>query len=72
MKRILEILFLAWLGIVIGMCWTALRVASTCAVPGSALSIAGEHYICAPAGAVQREDSSTAPASDKPAPRMVV
>ena len=72
MKRIVAYAFTAWLGVFLGMAYMSLRVASTCEYPGAALSVNGERYICAPARAIQREDSTSVPATAKTMSRMVV
>ncbi|MBP0714840.1 hypothetical protein ABXK61_16160 [Burkholderia sola] len=72
MKRIIAYAFFAWLGVIGGMAYTSLRVASTCDFAGAALSINGAQYICAPTRAIQHEGSTAAPAAGKTSRHLVV
>ncbi|WP_060052103.1 hypothetical protein [Burkholderia ubonensis] len=70
MKRIVSLLFAAWLGTVVGMAYTSHRVASTCDIPGAGLTINGDHFICAPMRAIQEAPTSV-PGDVARTPRMV-
>ncbi|MBR8344684.1 hypothetical protein [Burkholderia ambifaria] len=72
MKQIIAYAFFAWLGVIGGMAYTSLRVASTCEFAGAALSINGDQFVCAPTRAIRREGSTSAPSGAKVTSRMVV